>query len=172
MSESHQESGAPDSPSAVSNRTVELAVAAITFALGALVIVDSVRLGTGWGDEGPKAGYFPFYIGLIICIASLVNAALAVRERDAGSFVSKAQLRDVLRVLLPMLVFVGAIGVLGIYLAGAIYIAIFMRWIGKYSWAKSAGVSIATIAGFFVLFDLWFKVPLIKGPLEALFGLN
>ena len=172
MSESNQESGAPDSPSAVSNRTIELAVAAITFSLGVLVIVDSVRLGTCWGDEGPKAGYFPFYIGLIICIASMVNAVLAARDRAAGSFVSRAQLRDVLRVLLPMFVFVGAIGLLGIYVAGAFYIAFFMRWIGSYSWAKSAAVAMATSAGFFALFDLWFKVPLIKGPLEALLGLN
>lgn len=170
MSEPNQQ---PESPSAVSNRAIELAVTVCTFALGALVITDSVRLGTGWSaDEGPKPGYFPFYIGLIICIGSVVNAVLAVRDRKAGSFVSKAQLADVLRVLLPMVVFVGAIGHLGIYMAGALYIAFFMRWIGKYSWAKSAGVSIATIAGFFVLFDLWFKVPLIKGPLEALFGLN
>ena len=172
MSESHQESGAPESPSAVSNRSMELAVTAITFALGALVVFDSVRLGTGWGDEGPKAGYFPFYIGLIICIASLVNAALAVRDRDVGSFVSKAQLRDVLRVLIPMIIFVGAIGFLGIYVAGTLYIAFFMRWIGNYSWVKSASVALGTSIGFFVLFDLWFKVPLVKGPLEALLGLN
>ena len=47
-----------------------------------------------------------------------------------------------------------------------------MRWIGKYSWVKVAVVSLGTTVAFFVLFDLWFKVPLVKGPLEALLGLN
>ena len=161
-----------DSPSAVSNRSMELGVAFITFALGALVVYDSLRLGTGWSDEGPKAGYFPFYIGMIICIGSVVNAVVAALDREAGSFVSKLQLVDVLRALLPMFVFVALIGVLGLYVAGAIYIAFFMRWIGKYSWVKVATVSLGTIIAFFVVFDLWFKVPLVKGPLEALLGLN
>ena len=161
-----------DSPSAVSNRSMETIVAAITFALGALVVYDSVRLGIGWGDEGPKAGYFPFYIGLIICIGSVVNVVMAVRDRASGSFVSSGQLKDVLRALVPMLLFVGLIGFLGMYVAGAIYIAFFMRWIGKYAWPKVALVSLGTIVGFFLVFDLWFKVPLVKGPLEALLGLN
>ncbi len=161
-----------ESPSAVSNRSMEIIVAAVTFALGALVISDSLRLGIGWGDEGPKAGYFPFYIGLIICIGSVVNAVLASLNRKAGSFVSTAQLKDVMRALVPMVLFVGLIGFLGLYVAGAVYIAFFMRWIGKYSWPKVAGVSLGTTIAFFVVFDLWFKVPLVKGPLEALLGLN
>lgn len=161
-----------DSPSAVSNRSMEIIVAAFTFALGMLVVTDSLRLGTGWGDEGPKAGYFPFYIGLIICIGSVINVVMAVRDRASGSFVSSGQLKDVLRALVPMVLFAGLIGFLGMYLAGAIYIAFFMRWIGKYSWAKVAAVSLGTIIGFFLLFDRWFKVPLVKGPLEALLGLN
>lgn len=161
-----------ESTSAVSNRTMEAGVCVFTFALGLLVLVDSVRLGTGWSDEGPKAGYFPFYIGLIICIGSVVNAVLALRDRASGSFVSKAQARDVLRVFLPMLVFAALIKPLGIYVAAILYIGFFMRWIGKYSWQKSIGVAVATSLGFFVVFDLWFKVPLIKGPLEAAFGLG
>ena len=161
-----------DSPSAVSNRSMETIVAAITFALGALVVYDSLRLGIGWGDEGPKAGYFPFYIGLIICIGSVVNLVMAARDRASGSFVSSGQLKDVLRALVPMLLFVGLIGFLGMYVAGAVYIAFFMRWIGKYSWPKVAAVSLGTIIGFFLVFDWWFKVPLVKGPLEALLGLN
>ena len=170
MSDLNQEEAA--SPSAVSNRTMETVVATATLLLGALVIFDSVRLGTGWGDEGPKAGYFPFYIGLIICIGSVVNLVMGLRDKDSGSFVSKAQAADVLRVLIPMIVFTGLIGVLGMYVSGTIYIAFFMRWVGKYSWVKTTCVSLGTSVAFFVVFELWFKVPLIKGPLEAVLGLN
>ena len=170
MSDLNQEE--PASPSAVSNRTMETVVAVATLLLGALVIFDSVRLGTGWGDEGPKAGYFPFYIGLIICIGSAVNLVVGLRDKEAGSFVSKAQAADVLRVLIPMIVFAGLIGVLGMYVSGTIYIAFFMRWVGKYPWFKTTCVSLGTSVAFFVVFELWFKVPLIKGPLEAVLGLN
>ena len=169
MSEPNQEG---QSPSAVSNRVMEMVVAAATFALGALVVADSLRVGAGWGDEGPKAGYFPFYIGLMICIGSLVNFIAGARDKDAGSFVSRAQATDVVRVLVPMILFVGLTGWLGLYVAGTLYIAFFMRWIGKYSWVKAASVSLGTSVAFFGVFELWFKVPLIKGPLEALLGLD
>ncbi len=59
-------------------KSAELAVAAFIFLLGAIVIYDSVRLGVGWPEiHGPRPGYFPFYIGLIMCVASLVNVARA-----------------------------------------------------------------------------------------------
>ena len=161
-----------DAPSAVSNRTMEMVVAAVTFVIGAMVIYDSLRIGAGWGDEGPKAGYFPFYIGALICIASLVNFVMGLRDKSGESFVSRPQARDVLKVLLPMFVYVFFVKFLGLYVASAIYIAFFMRWIGKYSWTKVAAVSLGVSIGFFLVFDVWFKVPIIKGPLEALLGLN
>ena len=161
-----------DSSSAIKNSSMEAGVALVTLAIGALVVFDSLRIGAGWGDEGPKAGYFPFYIGLIICIGSLVNLVRGLRDKSGESFVSKAQARDVLRVLIPMFVYVGAVQFLGLYVASTLYIAFFMRWIGKYGWAKIAAVSLGVSIGFFLVFELWFKVPLIKGPLEVLLGLN
>src|SRR5438309_2188334 len=59
-------------------KSAEMAVAAFIFLLGAIVIYDSARLGARWGDDGPQAGYFPFYIGLILCASSAVNLALAL----------------------------------------------------------------------------------------------
>ena len=44
----------------VTTRWPELGVAALLIAVGALVVFDSVRLGTGWADDGPRSGYFPF----------------------------------------------------------------------------------------------------------------
>ena len=161
-----------DSAGAVKNSSMEAGVALVTLAIGALVVFDSLRIGAGWGDEGPKAGYFPFYIGLIICIGSLVNLVRGLRDTSGESFVSKGQARDVLKVLIPMFLYVGLVQFLGLYVASTIYIAFFMRWIGKYGWAKIAAVALGVSVSFFLVFELWFKVPLIKGPLEALLGLN
>jgi hypothetical protein len=155
-------------------RSAELAMAAFFLAIGALVIYDSARLGIGWADDGPRAGYFPFYVGLIICIASLVNGvrALLVPAAKNRAFVEVGQLKMVLMMLVPTAVYVAVIGWTGIYLASAVFIAFFMRWLGKYAWWKVAVVSLGTVVAFFLIFEIWFQVPLPKGPLEALLGLN
>ena len=168
--------------SAASVRTVDLVTAALIFALGAIVVWDSYRLGAKWASDGPESGYFPFYIGLILCVASLINFVNAFREKSVEalgeSFVSYASLKMVLSVILPTIVYVAAIGGLGpipgigIYVASAIFIGVFMRWLGKYGWGTTLGVSLGVPVVFFVMFEIWFKVPLPKGPLEAMLGLN
>ena len=157
--------------SAVSTRTMEIIVAAITLLLGVLVVYDSVRLGRGWDDDGPKSGYFPFYIGLLIVVGSAVNAYKAFAD-GGGSFVGRQAARDVLTVLIPTAVYVAIMQVLGLYVASALYIAVFMWRLGKYSWAKTIPVAIGVPVVFFCMFELWFGVPLLKGPLEAALGLN
>jgi putative tricarboxylic transport membrane protein len=163
-----------DARPAFRQKSAEMAVAAFIFLLGAIVIWDSVRLGARWGDDGPQAGYFPSYIGLILCVASAVNLGLALlnrRDRDR-TFVEVGQLMLVLTVLIPSAIYVGLICWTGIYVASAVYVAFFMRWLGKYSWWKVAAVSVGNSVVFFLIFEIWFKVPLPKGPVEALLGLD
>jgi len=161
-----------ESRAAVRQRGAELAVAALFFAVGAIVIFDSVRLGIRWQEvHGPQAGYFPFYIGLIMCLASLVNMAQAIVSGRNGTFVQVDQLRLVLAVLVPTALYAAVIGWIGIYAASVLFIAFFMRWLGKYPWWKVAAVSLGTAAVFFLIFERWFLVPLPKGPVEALLGL-
>ena len=154
----------------ISTRTVELAVATLIFAGGAVVVFDSYRLGSKWGSDGPQSGYFPFYIGLLICISSVVNfvQALLAKPADAGLFVEWGPFRLVLTVLIPAAVYVLGVKYIGIYLASAIYIAIFMAWLGKYSWLRSIAVGVAVNVSFFLMFEVWFKVPLYKGDLDPL----
>jgi putative tricarboxylic transport membrane protein len=152
-------------------RAAESVTAAGFLALGAVVMLDSVRLGRGWADDGPQAGYFPFYVGALICVSSLINLVLALKGKDR-TFVEIGQLKLVLAVLAPSAVYVGVIGWIGIYVASALFVAFFMRWLGKYSWLKVAAVSLGNSVAFFLIFEVWFKIPLPKGPLEALLGLN
>ncbi|MBI2754769.1 MAG: tripartite tricarboxylate transporter TctB family protein [Betaproteobacteria bacterium] len=164
----------PDGRPAFSVKEAEIGVALLFFALGAIVIYDSVRLGAKWADEGPQAGYFPFYIGLIVCVSAAINLlrAFSIRpERDKG-FVEVGQLKLVLTVLAPTALYVALIGWLGIYAGSVLFIAFFMRWLGRYAWWKAAAVSLGNSVVFFVIFEVWFKIPLPKGPLESLLGLN
>ena len=149
---------------AFGHRSAEMVVAALFFLLGAIAVWDSVRLGARWADDGPQAGYFPCYIGLIVCAAAAVNLVLAwlsPRAKDR-TFVELGQLKLVLTVLVPA----------AIYVASALYIGFFMRWLGKYPWWKVAVVSIGNSVVFFLIFEIWFKVPLPKGPLENLLGVG
>ncbi|MDB5808211.1 MAG: tctB [Betaproteobacteria bacterium] len=160
----------PAAEPGISMRSVELVVAVLLFTVGAIVIYDSYRLGSKWGSDGPQSGYFPFYIGILICISSVVNfvQAILVKPADSGIFVSWGPLKLVLTVLIPAGIYVLGVKYLGIYVASAVYIAIFMAWLGKYSWLRSIVVGIAVNVSFFLMFEVWFKVPLFKGDFDPL----
>jgi putative tricarboxylic transport membrane protein len=155
-------------------RAWESAVAALFLVFGALVVWDSRRLGAEWGSDGPQAGYFPFYIGIIIIISSVVNLVSALMKPAREPFVSWGQLKMVVIVMVPYAAYVVLIAnpmySLGFYEASVVFIAGFMRYLGKYRWPKIAMVSIGTMVAFFLMFEVWFKVPLPKGPIEALLG--
>lgn len=167
-------SGESGGRAAFSQKTAEIVVAAVFLLLGAIVIFDSVRLGVSWGEDGPQAGYFPFYVALVICVASLVNLVLALTVPPAKgkAFVEIGQLRLVLAVLVPTAIYTALIGWLGIYLASIVFVGFFMRWLGKYPWWKVLAVSVGNSVVFFLIFELWFSIPLPKGPVEGLLGLN
>ena len=159
---------------ALRDKTAEMVVAGFTFVLGAIAMYDSWRLGARWAEDGPQTGYFPFYVGLIICIASAVNfiRGLLISKKDNGTFVEVGQLKLVLSVLVPSAVYVVLVGLFGIYASSTVYIAFFMLWLGKYPWWKAALVSIGTSVFFYSVFEIWFQVPLPKGPIESLLGLG
>lgn len=159
-----------ESERGIATRTVEMVVAVLVFLLGAVVVFDSVRLGWRWAADGPESGYFPFYIGSIICLCAVMVFLHAMVGKHAGPrvFVSWNALKRVMQVLGPAAVFVLAIQVIGIYLAGAAYIGFFMRWLGRYSTALAAAIGIGVMTFFFLMFEVWFKVPLYKGLLDPL----
>ena len=152
------------------NCSVDAAVAAVLFVLGAVVVIEARRLGAGWTSDGPGAGYFPFYIGLVICIAALgilVQSRLAA-SRDQRVFVDREQMGRVLQILLPAAAYVLLVWGLGLYVASALYIALFMVLLGKYTVLKSTVLALAVNAVLFLMFEVWFKVPLYKGALDPL----
>jgi hypothetical protein len=169
MSDASPESGAPQ-PVLARNCSVDAVVAAVLFAVGAVVVVQARALGAGWTSDGPGSGYFPFYIGLILCIASagILYQAVASKKRDTGAFVDREQFVRVLSVFVPAIFFVVAITFVGIYIASAVYIAVFMVVLGKYPAWKAALIGVLVSAAFFAMFEVWFKVPLYKGTLDPL----
>jgi hypothetical protein len=166
----NQHPGEGDSPTMAKNNTVDAVVAAVIFVIGSVVVFEARRLGAEWTSDGPGSGYFPFYIGLVLCISALGIFFQAVfsKSRNTGTFVDREQLLRVVSVFVPAMVYVFVMVFLGIYVASAIYIALFMIVLGKYSPLKSILLGVAVNAFFFAMFEVWFKVPLYKGTLEPL----
>jgi hypothetical protein len=156
--------------SGIATHRVEAVVALVLLVIGIGDVIESWRLGARWTSDGPGSGYFPFYIGIVITIsaAGILHNALLGKKRNDTVFVDAEQLKRVLQVLLPATLYVLAIVFVGLYVASAVYVAIFMVVLGKYSWLKSIATGVVINALFFLMFEVWFKVPLFKGSLDPL----
>jgi hypothetical protein len=155
-----------------SHRGVEFGVTIFTALFGAIVIAGSLRAGIGWGVEGPRAGFFPFYVGLFILGGSIVNFVnILATGRSDKRFAEWEQLRRVMSVVIPGAIYVALVPSLGIYVCSIALIAVFMRWLGGYGWGLVAMISLGVPLFFFAMFERWFLVPLPKGPIEDLLGL-
>ena len=151
-------------------RTADLTTAASLILLGSVVLLDSVRLGIGWGTDGPKSGFFPFWLSLLLVATCGLIFVNATRRAPTKPFVSRKQLRPVLKVLWPATGMVMLTQVGGLYVASALYIGFNMRWVGRHSWLATAALSIGVPIATFFIFEKWFLVPMPKGPLEAWLG--
>lgn len=149
---------------------VDAVVALIVVVMGAVVIYGSRKLGSSWTSDGPGSGYFPFYIGLILSISGvgILYQALFSKKKNTDVFVDGVQIGRVMSVLIPACVYVLGVQFIGIYIASFIYIALFMVILGKFPWIKSVIAAFTVNALFFLMFEVWFKVPLFKGNYDML----
>jgi len=162
-----------EEPRAVtSTRSVDIAVALLLLAFAGLMAFDNWRSGAGWASDGPKSGYFPFYLSLLLGAGSLFGLVKVLVERKGAQapFVNRDQLRRVMQVLVPTFLFCLLTQWLGIYVASFFLVAGFMRFVGGIAWWKSLLTSFLFAAAMFVTFDVAFDVIMPKGPLEALLG--
>jgi putative tricarboxylic transport membrane protein len=170
-----EDPGAPasDSPAVTTLRTVDIGVSFLLLALAMLLAFDNWRTGMSWDSTGPQAGYFPFYLSVILAAASLfgIGKEFLARSQASDTFVTRAQFRRVLQVFFPTLLFCLLTQWLGLYVASFLLVAGFMTWVGRIAAWKSLLTAFLFSLIMFVTFELAFDVIMPKGPLEALFGL-
>lgn len=152
-------------------RIADLVTAAFLILIGGVVVYDAARLGIGWGTDGPKSGFFPFWLGVLMIAACAGIVLQAWRRDEPRAFVTREQLGPVLKVLWPALAMVLLTEWLGLYVSAALYTAFYMRWIGRHSWLLVLVVALGFPLATFLTFEKWFLVPMPKGPLEAWLGL-
>jgi hypothetical protein len=157
----------------ISRRTGELAVAAFTALIGAIVCYGATENGIGWESSGPQSGYFPFYIGCFIILGSLATIVQTLVTRRDGEvpFVDADRLRHVVRFFLPIVAFVVITVWLGLYIGIFIYI-LFTMWVpGKMKPRNALFTAIIVVAVNYILFEMVFTVPLLKGPILNALGI-
>ena len=151
-------------------RAADLTTALLLMAGGLLVLWDSLRVGIGWSTDGPRSGFFPFWLAVILLLCAAGIVVQTIRRGDRRAFVTREAVGPVLRMLLPAAAFVLLTQLVGLYVASAIYMAVYMRWIGRHAWTVVVGLSVAFTVATFLVFEMWFLVPMPKGPLEAWLG--
>ena len=151
-------------------RAADIATASFLLLLGGLVLVEAIRLGFRWGPDGPQSGFFPFWLAVVVILHSAAILVQAVRKKSTEPFATRDQLRMVLTVAWPAAAMVLLTHFIGLYVAAALYLAFYMRLVGRHSWVATVGLSLAIPLATFVVFEKWFLVPLPKGPLEAWLG--
>ena len=160
------------SPPVVGRRSVEVATLAILLAFAVLMAWDNTRTGIKWESTGPQAGYFPFYVALILAGACLWGIAgeFLKRAKSSPPFVRQNQLKRVLQVFIPTLIFIPATQWLGIYVSSFLLVAGFMRFVGRLKWWVSLVTAFVFTAAMFITFDVAFDVIMPKGPVERMLG--
>jgi len=157
-------------------RAVDSMTAALLMLLSAAVIYEALRLGAGWGSEGPESGFFPFWLAILLALVSIVLFVQALRTRSQEPFVTREQLIPVLKVLGPLAGFVlitdppGPWSGLGLYVAAGLYLGFYMRWVGGHDWRTVVALATLIPVLTFLIFETWFLVPMPKGPVESWFG--
>lgn len=152
---------------------MELVTAALTGGVGLLVCYGSYQIGIAWEGTGPASGYFPFWIGVLIVVGSAVNLlrAAILKHHAHETFLDAERFRLVASFFLPIVGFAILSVLLGLYVGTVVYIAGAMMFQGKYSFVRSLGSALAIALAFYLIFEIGFQVPLLKGPIEAWFGI-
>lgn len=159
----------------ISRRALELATAILTGSFGVAVVVQSLDNGIGWSSEGVDAGTFPFLTGIIIVVGSLYNLARGVVPTASLASVPIAitsiELRRLAGLFVPAAIFVGAIPLLGMYIASAAYVFAVLAIPRHQQVLWSAITAAATTLALYVVFERMFQVSLPHGALAAALGL-
>lgn len=147
----------------------ETTCALILLLLAGVVAREAIRLDIGWGDIGPKGGFFPFWLAVLLALSSLKILVSSLAKHDnnkASPFITRNQLWLVLTVLVPIILVVPAIALVGFYLTASFYLSLYIWGTGKKPWFVVLSIGVLFPAAIYLIFEKWFLIPLPKGMVE------
>jgi len=155
----------------MTTKAADIVVGIVLLCFGLIVGWDSLKLGSGWGMEGPKAGFFPFLMAVIAVAGCLVVIRQAMKGtssvKGSARFVPAGGMKPVLTVFIPACGMVLLTEVVGLYIAAMIYLAAYIRIVGEFRWRTVLLVSIPVPLIFYWLFEKIFLIPMPVGMFGA-----
>lgn len=155
----------------ITRQKAEISTAIATAIVGATVCYGATEIGISWGPDGPQPGYFPFYVGALIILGSAITLLQAVRKGRAEVFLESHSASAVIGFFLPVVALTLITVFLGLYIAIVAYV-FYALWRGakvRRIRAIAAGIFVAAVN--FVIFEVLFTVPLLKGPVLNALGI-
>ena len=151
-------------------RGAETATALLLLAGAILLAREALRLPIAWTTTGPGSGFFPFVlsIGMAFNAALILIKSLRAPPAPNDPFIPAAARRSLLIVSLPIVAVLALMNSLGIYLGGALYLAGYMRFVGRHRASEVALVAVLIPLALFLVFERWFLLPLPKGSVLEL----
>ncbi len=155
----------------------ETATALMTMLFGLVIVYGALEFGIGWDSSGPQPGAFPFYTGALVALASLGTLVITLVQHRRGAaivneiFLDRERAGRVLSFFLPLVAFVVITAFAGMYVATIAYLFYAMRFQGGYGWLVSLASALVAAFVFYVVFERFFQIGLLKGPLERMLGL-
>ncbi len=151
-------------------RKAETIVALVLAVFGLAMLQQARQLSFSLPGAGPGPGFFPFWLSIGVTLGGVIVVVQSlVRPREDGEFIPAHAWRPLLIAFLPMLAVMAVIKYLGIYLGGALYLAGYMRFVGRFRWASLVVISVAIPLLLFLIFERWFLFPMPKGVILEYF---
>jgi putative tricarboxylic transport membrane protein len=141
---------------------------AVWFGLGLAVCLGSLqyKLGT---PAAPGTGFMPFLTGLAICFFSgigLIHATLRKKQGEGWAPVLRGVTwKNAMIILVSLLAYALLLFPLGFVITTTLFIAFLLRAIVPQRWSVVIACSILTAAASYLIFEVWLKAQLPKGPL-------
>lgn len=145
----------------VTYQAVEIGFLVLVGLLGALVLSDSLRLGPGWGEQGPQPGFFPFALTVLMLLGAAGVLVATIRSPDRRPFFeAREEVQDLLKVGIPLLFAIAAVRWLGLYVTSGIYLAFFMAWYGRFRWYQALAGGIVLSLLLWLSLRVGFNIPM------------
>jgi hypothetical protein len=156
-------------------RRAELIMALVMAVFSVYLMWKSMELPIGWiPDEGPGGGAFSFWLGagmLVCCLFILFRWAkrLSPPSQSEEPFMDGDAFRLFFIISSSLGVMIGAIHVIGVYFSLPLFMAFYMRYLGRHSWRLISSFIIITPIVTFFFFEIALKKTLPKGFTEPMF---
>jgi len=158
-------------------RTAELLMGIITLAVSIALMIKSAELSIGWIPErGPGSGMWPFWLSAGMAVASLATLVrwflgATPESRSTAPYVERDTILLVAITALAVFGLILGMRYIGTYFAIILFLAFYLKVIGRHSWKITAVFVMAVPTIVYLLFEVALTKYLPKGlePFEEAF---